>query len=147
MLIKGEGGPKDEKRALKLLQSHSRGNAPSSINEALGKLYAEGRLVPHDPQKAYDLMSGAAQWSIDKRIALGRFVAENPTVQPPRPKAILYDLTHAAGLGEPGAMSALIALKMSSNPRFADKAGGCKLATQAAKDGDDEARRLLASCG
>jgi TPR repeat protein len=147
MLIKGEGGPKDEKRALKLLQSHSRGNAPSSINEALGKLYAEGRLVPHDPQKAYDLMSGAAQWSIGKRIALGRFVAENPTVQPPRPKAILYDLTHAAGLGEPGAMSALIALKMSSNPRFADKAGGCKLAAQAAKDGDDEARRLLASCG
>jgi TPR repeat protein len=46
MLIKGEGGPADGKRALKLLQSHSRVSAPASINEALGKVYAEGKLVP-----------------------------------------------------------------------------------------------------
>jgi TPR repeat protein len=146
MLIKGEGGPRDEKRALKLLQSHSNKSAPSSINEALGKLYAEGKLVPRDPQRAFELMGGAAQWSIDKRIALGRFVAENPAVRVDRPKDLLYDLTHAAELGEPGAMSALIALKLSANARFADKAGGCKLAERAAKDGDETARKLLATC-
>jgi TPR repeat protein len=146
MLIKGEGGPQDEKRALKLLQSYANASAPSSINEALGKLYAEGRLVPRDPQKAAELMGGAAQWSIDKRIALGRFLAENPSVQHVRPKAMLYDLTHAAELGEPGAMSALIGLKLSSNAQFADKAGGCALATQAARDGDETARRLLGAC-
>ena len=112
MLIRGEGGPKDEKRALKLLQSHSNLSAPSSINEALGKLHAEGKLVPRDPQKAYELMGGAAQWSIDKRIALGRFRRRKsrPSSSIVR-KAMLYDLTHAAELGEPGAMSALIALK------------------------------------
>ena len=102
--------------------------------------------MPHDPQKAYELMSGAAQWSIDKRIAMGRFVTDNPTVQVERPKAMLYDLTHAAELGEPGAMSALIGLKLSSNAQFADKAGGCRLATQAAKDGDEAAKKYLADC-
>jgi len=146
MLIRGEGGPKDERRALRLLQSYSNPSAPSSINEALGKLHAEGRLMPRDPQKAYELMSGAAQWSVDKRIAMGRFVTENPTVRVERPKAMLYDLTRSAELGEPGAMPALIGLKLSSNAQFADKAGGCRLAAQAAKDGDDEAKKFLAEC-
>jgi len=35
MLIKGEGGPADPKRAVKLLQSHSNKSAPASINAAL----------------------------------------------------------------------------------------------------------------
>jgi TPR repeat protein len=146
MLIKGEGGPQDEKRALKLLQSHSNKSAASSINEALGKLYAEGKLVPHDPQRAFELMGGAAQWSIDKRIALGRFVAENPAVQVDGAKDLLYDLTRAAELGEPGAMSALIAVKLSTNAQLADKAGGCRLAERAVKDGDETARKYIATC-
>jgi hypothetical protein len=102
--------------------------------------------VPRDQQKAYDLMSGAAQWNIDKRIAMGRFVADNPSVQVERPKAMLYDLTRSAELGEGGAMSALIALKMSSRTQFADKAGGCRLAAQAVREGNGEAQRFLADC-
>ena len=46
----------------------------------------------------------------------------------------------------PGATSALIGLKLSSNAQFADKAGGCRLATQAAKGGDEAAKKYLADC-
>ncbi len=80
MLIKGEGGPEDGKRALKLLQSHSRVSAPASINEALGKLYAEGKLVPRDPQKAAELMSGETQWSVSSRRSPTR--SSWPTIPP-----------------------------------------------------------------
>lgn len=37
-------------------------------------------------------------------------------------------------------------IKMSSSVQFADKAGGCRLATQAVKDGNDEAKKYLADC-
>ena len=133
-------------RALKLLQSYSNRSAPASINEALGKLYAEGKLVPHDPQKAADLMSGQTQWSVVAKIDYARFLADNPSVKAYDAKRILYDITEAAELGEPQASAALIALKLSQNPEFADKAGGCRLVEQAAQDGDERAKRLLRGC-
>lgn len=146
MLIKGEGGPADGKRALKLLQSYSNKSAPSSINEALGKLYAEGTLVPRDPHKAAELMSGATQWSVTANIAFAQFLADNPTVKPYDAKRVLYEITEAMELGEPNAMAALIALKLSANPEFADKAGACRLAERAAQRGDERARAMLTGC-
>jgi hypothetical protein len=49
-------------------------------------------------------------------------------------------------LGEPNAMTTLIALKLSANPEFADNAGGCQLAERAAQNGDERAKALLAGC-
>jgi TPR repeat protein len=146
MLIKGEGGPEDSKRALKLLQSHSNASAPASINAALGRLYAEGKLVPRDLQKAAELMSGETQWSVGAKLGHARFLTDNPTVKTSNPKRIVYDLTQAASLGEPGAMATLIALKLSPNAQFADKAGGCKLAQQAVTTGDESAKTFLGAC-
>ena len=146
MLIKGEGGPADGKRALKLLQSYSNKSAPSSINAALGKLYAEGTLVPRDPHKAAELMSGETQWSVTANIAFAQLLADNPTVKPYDAKRVLYEITEAMELGEPNAMTTLIALKLSANPEFADKAGGCRLAERAAQSGDERAKALLAGC-
>lgn len=146
MLIKGEGGPADGRRALKLLQSHSNKSAPSSINAALGKLYAEGKLVPRDPQKAAELMSGATQWSVEALIDFAQFVADNPAVQVHDPKRLLYEITEASELGEPKATPTLIALKLSSNPDYADKAGACRLVARAVQNGDDSARKFLNAC-
>ena len=146
MLIKGEGGPEDGKRALKLLQSHSNASAPASINAALGRIYAEGKLVPRDLQKAADLMRGETQWSVGAKLDYARFVTDNPTVKANNPKRIIYELTEAANLGEPGATTTLIALKLSPNAQFADKAGGCRLAQRAVAAGDESARKFLASC-
>jgi hypothetical protein len=43
-------------------------------------------------------------------------------------------------------MAALIELKMSENPQFQDRAGGCKLAETAAKRGDRAAVQRLPEC-
>ncbi len=146
MLIKGEGGPEDGKRALKLLQSHSNASAPASIHAALGRIYAEGKLVPRDLQKAAELMRGETQWSVGAKLDYARFVTDNPTVKANNPKRIIYELTEAANLGEPGATATLIALKLSPNAQFADKAGGCRLAQRTVAAGDESARKFLASC-
>ena len=54
--------------------------------------------------------------------------------------SILYDATEAAELGEPGAVIALIDLRLSQNAQFRDKPGGCALAERAAKSGDEVRR-------
>jgi len=146
MLIKGEGGPADPKRALKLLQSHSNKSAPASINAALGRVYAEGRLVPRDLQKAADLMSGDTQWSVQAKLDYAHFLTEHPMVKPYDTTRFTYALTDIAELGEPGAMQALIALKLSANAEFADKAGGCKLAERAVAAGEESAKTFLSGC-
>lgn len=49
-------------------------------------------------------------------------------------------------LRESGAVAALIDLKLSQNTQFRDEAGGCKLAEDAAKFGDDVAARRQPEC-
>ncbi len=98
MLIKGEGGPADGKRALKLLQSYANKSAPASINATLGELYAEGKLVPRDPHKAAELMSGETQWSVEAKVRFAQFLAGNPTVKPYDAKRVLYEIAEASRL-------------------------------------------------
>ena len=66
MLIAGEGGPADPKRALSLLK------APSDtvgVKGVLGQLYLEGKLVPRDIQEAVNLIDMAGSWDLDARHA------------------------------------------------------------------------------
>jgi TPR repeat protein len=143
MLIAGEGGPKDERRALALLQrSPADAQHPRAL---LGRLMLDGRLVPRDVAKAVQLLLPWSQWDYDTRLLILQVLAENPDVPLARPDNVLYDATEAAELGEPGAMDALIALKLSRNTQFADAAGGCALAERAAKLGYD-VTRLLEQC-
>ena len=61
MLIKGEGGPKDEKRALSLLRG--RYAADNQYAKAyLGQLTLEGRLVKRDVAEAVKLIGPWSQW-------------------------------------------------------------------------------------
>jgi hypothetical protein len=79
-------------------------------------------------------------------LQIVRLLAENPQVQLEYADHFLYTATEMAELGESGAMDALIALKLSSNEQFSDKAGGCALAERAVKRGDKVAASLLEKC-
>src|SRR5262249_52882260 len=138
MLIKGEGGPKDEKRALSLLQGRLASDAQHA-KWALGQLVLEGRLLPRNVDHAVKLLGPWSQWDYDTRLQIVRLMAENPDVQMAYPDHFLYRAIEDAELGEPGAMDALIALRLSSHLQFADKANGCVLAQCAAKAGDNGA--------
>src|SRR5262249_2633475 len=123
MLIAGEGGPADPDRAVKLL----RGGHTPSVEGALGRLILEGRLVPRDPQEAARLIGLEGVWYLDAHIEVLKILAANPEVRVDRPQDTLYYAMEAAELGEPGAMTALIELKLSDNAQFRDHAGACKL--------------------
>jgi TPR repeat protein len=144
MLIKGEGGPKNERRALALLKGSAYDSQYSKW--ALGQLTLEGRLVPRDVAAAIKLIGPWSQWDYDARLQIVRLLAENPEVQMAYPDRFIYTAIEDAELGEPGAMDALIALKLSRHVQFADKANGCVLAERAAKAGDDGAARRLDEC-
>jgi TPR repeat protein len=144
LLIKGEGGPKEERRAIKLLQ----GSAYDAqyAKWALGQLVLEGRLVRRDVAQAVKLLGPWSQWDYDTRLQIVRLLAENPDVQMDYADHYLYRTIEDAELGEPGAMDALIALKLSRHVQFADRAGGCALVERAAKAGDTATARHLEEC-
>ena len=85
-----------------------------------------------DVAEAVRLIVPWSQWDIDTRLKLARLLADNPEVQISYASDLVYHLTEASELGEPGAQSALVALKLSRNDQFRDQAGGCKLTTEAA---------------
>jgi TPR repeat protein len=143
MLIAGEGGPADPKRALSLLKSRSNSAAANGV---LGQLYLEGKLVPRDVQEAVRLIGQAATWDLEARLQEARLLAQHPEVRDSNPKLTLYYVTEAAELGEPGAMAALIDLKLSKNPQFQDRPGACKLIETAANSGDQVLAQRLAEC-
>jgi hypothetical protein len=144
MLIKGEGGPKDEKRAVRLLS----GSAYDAQHGkwALAQVILEGRLLPRDVAQAVKLLGPWSQWDYDARLQIVRLLTENPEVQMDYPDRFLYRATEDAELGELGAMDALIALKLSRHMQFADYAGGCVLAERATKRGDVDSARYLEKC-
>ena len=143
MLIAGEGGPADPKRALSLLKAPS---DTAGVKGVLGQLYLEGRLVPRDVQEAVRLIGMEGQWNLDARLQVLRLLAENPQVRESNPQRALYFAAEAAELGEPGAMTALIDLKLSSNPQFQDRPGACKLIETAALRGDRGMTQRLSEC-
>jgi TPR repeat protein len=143
MLIAGEGGPADPKRALSLLK------APSDtvgVKGVLGQLYLEGKLVPRDVQEAVRLIGMAGQWDLDARLQVLQLLASHPEVRVEYPKRVLYSAVEAAELDEPGAMAALIELKLSANAQFQDRPGACKLIETAVSRGDRSMTPRLSEC-
>ncbi len=143
MLIAGEGGPADPKRALSLLKGASDSWMAKGM---LGQLTLQGKLVPRNVQEAVRLIDIAGAYDFDARIQVLRLLAANPEVRVDRPKGVLYDATEAAELDEPGAMTALIDLKLSPNAQFQDRPGACKLIETAVSRGDQSMAQRLADC-
>ena len=73
-------------------------------------------------------------------------LAEHPEVRVSYPKRVLYDAAEAAELDEPGAMKALVELKLSANSQFQDRPGACKLIETAVSRGDRTMTQRLADC-
>src|SRR5262249_56551984 len=76
MLIAGEGGVADPRRALSLLQGASSDNW--AAKGMLGRLTLEGKLVPRDIQEEVNLINRAATWDFDARMQIIRLPAEYP---------------------------------------------------------------------
>jgi hypothetical protein len=70
----------------------------------------------------------------------------NPEVRIPNSRHLLYYATEAAELDEPGAMAALVDLKLSQNAQFQDRPGACKLIGTAVGCGDHTLTQRLADC-
>ncbi|MBR1194324.1 SEL1-like repeat protein [Bradyrhizobium sp. AUGA SZCCT0160] len=143
MLIAGEGGPADPRRALALLTART---DTTGVKGVLGRLYLEGTVVPRDVQQAANLLDQAGVWDLDARIDVVRILAGNPEVRIKNPRHLLYYATEAAELDEPGAMAALIDLKLSQNAQFQDRPGACKLIETAVSRGDQSMTQRLADC-
>ena len=143
MLIAGEGGPADPKRAVSLLRGASDNWSAKGM---LGRLTLEGKLVPRDVQEAVTLINRASTWDFDARTQVVRLLAEYPQAQVSDPKRTLYFAVEAAELDEPGAMAALIDLKLSANAQFQDRPGACKLIETAVSRGDQGMAERLAEC-
>ena len=143
MLIKGEGGPADPTRALKLLRST---NEIGAIHGALGQLYLEGKWVSQDVPKAIGLIHHAAVWDYGARLQLAQLLAAHPDVRIDRPDTIRYDMDEAAELGEPGGLAAAIALKLSAHPQFQDQAGACEWVRLGRSRGESITEAAGAAC-
>lgn len=144
MLLKGEGGPKNEKRAVSLVSGWRASDAPP-VRAIYGRLLVEGRLVPRDLKKGIELIFQGSN-DYDTRLELIRALIANPEVPLSYPDGFLYDATEAAELGEPGALATLVELKLSRHVQFGDKAGGCELVAKAARSGDADAAKRAAEC-
>ena len=143
MLIAGEGGPADPKRALSLLKGTSDSWMAKGM---LGQLTLEGKLVPRDIQEAVNLIDRAGSYDFNARMQVVRLLAAYPETRVSHPKRTLYDAVEAAELDEPGAMKALIELKLSANAQFQDRPGACKLIETAVSRGDQSMAQRLADC-
>ena len=75
-----------------------------------------------------------------------KILAANPEVSVDRPQDTLYEAMEAAELDEPGALAALIELKLSDNAQFRDPAGACKLMETAVARGDQAMAVRLSGC-
>ena len=112
----------------------------------LGQLTLEGKLVPRDVQEAVRLIDISSGYDLDARMQVVRLLAEYPETRVSHPKRTLYDAVQAAELDEPGAMKALIELKLSATPQFQDRPGACKLIETAVSRGDQSMAQRLADC-
>jgi len=102
--------------------------------------------VPRDIQQEVNLIDIGSGYDLDARLQVLRLLAENPEVRVNYPKRVLYDAVQAAELDEPGAMAALIDLKLSTNAQFQDRPGACKLIETAVSRGDQTMTQRLSDC-
>jgi TPR repeat protein len=143
MLLNGEGGPADPKRALSMLRNSK---DDWSMKGLLGQLMLEGKLAPRDVPKAIDFLITAGVWDYDARLQALQLLAVHPEVSIDSADIVRYEAVQAAELDQPGAMTALIDLKLSHHPQFRDPRGACKLLATAAQRGDPHAAQRLKDC-
>ncbi len=96
MLIAGEGGPADPKRALSLLKGVSDSWMAKGL---LGQLMLEGKWVPRNIQEAVRLIDLASGYDYDTRIQVLRLLADYPRVRVELPRASAVRCRGGGGTG------------------------------------------------
>jgi hypothetical protein len=145
MLIKGEGGDADPKRAVKLVNTWTASDVPA-VRAARGRMMMEGKYMEHDPQKGIELIAAAATWSNEARNHVLNLLAEHPSLRLTYADNMLFDAYEAAQFGEPGALAALVGLTLSTNEQFRDIPYGCALVEWGAAADLPEAKARLPEC-
>lgn len=140
MLVAGEGGPVDGKRAIALLSDPKARLAPGAA-ALLATLLTDNRFVGPDPNRAAMVLAGSDD--IDDAIRAVALLADYRT---PLPRAAVYlrRLEDAAVAGEPGAARALAELRLSDHPAFRDEAAGRAILIRLAASGDGDAEWRVA---
>jgi hypothetical protein len=111
------------------------------------RLPPRARAIVASSGVAVNLIDRASTWDFDARMRVVRLLAEYPEARDSHPKSTLYYAMEAVELDEPGAMAALIELKLSANAQFQDRPGACKLIETAVSRGDQTTMtQRLADC-
>ncbi|MBN9084708.1 MAG: hypothetical protein BGP04_25840 [Rhizobiales bacterium 62-17] len=140
MLLAGEGGPRDVKRALAMLDEKSL-QYYSERARLLADTYLKGELIGRDPRRAMAALQNGFG-DLDNAITLAGLLRDyQMKVDKER---LLKLLSLAAVVGEPGAGMALAKLKLSQNPDFRDEAGAREVLALMTRDGDPTLQVLLA---
>lgn len=145
MLIKGEGGRNEEKRALSLLTGRQASDV-AAVKAALGRLMIEGRVIQQNIPEGIQLLRRDAIWSLEAQIDVMAHLRANPQVGINRPNDFLYDALEVAELDEPSMLAAVIDLKLSDNVQFKDRDGACWLIDKYAKQGREAALSRQQAC-
>ncbi|MCX5477572.1 hypothetical protein OSH08_01055 [Kaistia geumhonensis] len=135
MLVTGEGGPADGKRAIALLSQPKAGRSPGAA-ALLATLLTDNRFVGPDPNRAAATLAGSGD--IDDAIRAVSLLSDYATPLP-RPVVYLRRLEDAADAGEPGAARALAELRLSAHPAFRDETAGRAILIRLAASGDGDA--------
>ncbi len=140
MLVAGEGGPADGKRAIALL-SDPRARLSPGAATLLATLLTDNRFVGPDPNRAAAVLAGSGD--IDAAIRAVPLLADYRT---PLPRGAVYlrHLEDATAAGEPGASRALAELRLSGHPAFRDEAAGRAMLIRLAASGDGDAEWRVA---
>lgn len=140
MLLAGEGGPRDVKRALAMLDEKNL-QYFSERARLLADTYLKGELIGRDPRRAMAALQNGFG-DLDNAITLAGLLRDyQMKVDKER---LLKLLSLAAVVGEPGAGLALAKLKLSQNPDFRDEAGAREILALMMRDGDPTMQVLLA---
>lgn len=116
MLLRGEGGARDVKRAEALLA----GDDSHEARAERGRQHLWGGAFARLPQRALTLMSDIATYDIDTRQELARQLLTY-RVTFPRPEPIFHALQEDADIGRLGAPLALVRLLRANREGFRDE--------------------------
>lgn len=135
MLMRGEGGPEDGKRALALVRTKDlRYNVRAKAIEA--EILLSGKVVGYRPQEAIQALDGAYDPESFIRLA-GLLIDYRPRLD--RPERIVSAMSGYAASGRADVAMALAKLKLSDNSQFTDEDGARALLKPLADAGNREA--------
>lgn len=141
MLVKGEGGPEDGKRAYAMLRAADLKDNPTAT-DVLAEILLAGRVAGRRTQEAILLLAGSASEESPIRLA-GLLSEYHNAIE--KAELLKGRLERMAGEGNAEAALAFAKLKLSGNSQFSDEDGARLLLRPLADAGNREALWLYAS--